>query len=59
MRYSKLVESGTSASQFGGYLSDGGPTLITLCVSKDLKDVAAEAARFHGVLGIRSIVHHR
>jgi hypothetical protein len=49
MKYSELVEQGASKAQRQDYLTDGVPTPITLRVPKNLKQAAAEAARFRGV----------
>lgn len=49
MKYTDLIERGSSESQLQEFLSDGDPTPITIRVPKNLKDSAAEVARLRGV----------
>lgn len=49
MKYSELMESGATAAQRQGFLTEGEQTAITLRVPKNLKDAAAEAAKLRGV----------
>lgn len=49
MKYTDLIEQGSSESQLQAFLSDGDPTPITIRVPQNLKDAAAEVARLRGV----------
>ena len=49
VKYTDLLEQGSSESQVQSFLSDGDPTPITIRVPKNLKDAAFEAARLRGI----------
>ena len=49
MKYTDLIERGSFESQLQEFLSDGGPTPITIRVPKNLKDSSVEVARLRGV----------
>lgn len=49
MKYTDLIEQGSSESQLQAFLSDGDPTPITIRVPQNLKDAATEVARLRGV----------
>ena len=49
VKYTDLIEQGSSESQLQAFLSDGDPTPITIRVPQNLKDAAAEVARLRGV----------
>ena len=49
MKYTDLLEQGSSESQVQSFLSDGDPTPITIRVPKNLKDAASEVARLRGI----------
>ena len=49
VKYTDLLEQGSSEAQVQAFLSDGEPTPITIRVPKNLKEAASEVARLRGV----------
>lgn len=49
MKYTDLIEQGSSEAQFRAFLSEGEPTPVTLRIPRNLKDAATETARLRGV----------
>lgn len=49
MKYSELVESGTSTTEKQEFLSGGDMTAITIRIPKNLRDAGKESAALNGV----------
>ena len=49
VKYTDLLEQGSSEPQLQSFLSDGEPTPITIRVPRNLKEAASEVARLRGV----------
>lgn len=49
MKYTELLEQGSSEAHVQAFLSDGEPTPITIRVPKNLKEAASEVDRLRGV----------